>query len=85
MLELLGVCRNITALRGIQIVDHAVVEREQRCSRTNFCTHVADRCHTRAREGLNTRTVVLDDRTSTTLDRENTSNLEDNIYKHELA
>lgn len=51
---------------------------------TNFGTHVANSCHTRAGERLNTRTSVFDDGTGTALHCENTSNLENNIYKSNL-
>lgn len=80
VLEALGILGDLTALGGVQIVGHAAVEGEHRRSSTDFSTHVADRSHASARERLDTRTGVLNDSTSSTLDRENTSNLEDNIW-----
>lgn len=77
--EPLSVSSDVTALSSLEIVDHTVVEGEHRSRRTNFGTHVADRGHTRARERFDTRTRVLDDSTSTALDRKNTSDLEDDV------
>lgn len=42
--------------------------------------HVADGTHTRAGDRLSAWTEVLDDSTSTTLDSEDASDLEDDIY-----
>ncbi len=77
-LRILG---NFRSLRGVEIVNHTAVEGEERGRGTNFGTHVADRGHTRARERLDTGTVIFDDGTSSTLDGENTSDLEDNVYR----
>ena len=79
VLEALSVVGDISALGGVEVVDHAVVEGEEGGCCTNLSTHVANRGHTRARERLETRTSVFDDGTSTTLDRQNASDLEDDI------
>lgn len=79
MLELLGIVGDVTTLGGTEIVAHTVVVREERGGSSDFGTHVADGGHARAGQGLDTRTSVLDNRTSTTLDGEDTSNLEDDI------
>lgn len=76
---LAGEVTNVPALGGVEVVVHAVVEGEERGGGTDFSTHVTDGTHTSARQGLNTRTVVLDDGTSTTLDSEETSDLQDDI------
>ena len=80
MLEALGVVGDFRALGRVEVVDHAVVEREERGRSADFSTHVADRGHTGARERLDTRSSVLDDSASSTLDGKNASNLEDDIY-----
>lgn len=74
-----GEIGDLLTLGDLEVVVHAVVVGEERSSGTNFSTHVANSTHTGAREGLDTRTVVLDDGTSTTLDSKETSDLEDNI------
>jgi hypothetical protein len=70
---------NVLTLGGLQVVVHAVVEGEDGGSGTNLSTHVTDGSHTSAGEGLNTGSVVLNDGTSTTLDGEETSDLQDDI------
>lgn len=82
MLEALGVLGDLTTLGGLEVVSHTVVEGEHRRSCADFSTHVADSSHTRAGEGVDTRTSVLDDSTSSTLDSKNTSDLEDDIYRN---
>lgn len=79
VLECLSVFSNVTALRCLKVAGHTVVEGEERGRCANFSTHVANRSHTRARERLDSRTVILDNCAGTTLDRENASNFEDNI------
>ena len=79
MLEALSIVSDVRALGGVEVVGHAVVEGEEGSGSTDFSTHVADRGHTRAGEGLDTGTGVLDDSTSTTLDGEDASDLEDDI------
>lgn len=82
--ELLGVnageFSNVLALCGRQVVVHAVVKGEDRSGSTDFGAHVTDSTHTSRREGVDTRAMVLDNSTSTTLYGENTSNLQDDIY-----
>ena len=80
MREALGVLGDFRAFGCVQVVDHAVVEGEERGSSTDLSTHVANRGHARAREGLDTRTTVLDNGTSSTLDSQDTSNLEDDVF-----
>ena len=70
---------NALTLCGLQVVVHAVVEGEHGGGGTDLSTHVADGSHTSAGEGVHTRSVVLDDSTSTTLDSQETSDLEDDI------
>ena len=57
-----------------------MVEGEERGSSTNFSTHVTNRSHARARERLDTRTAVLNNRTSSTLDGKDTGDLEDDVF-----
>ena len=80
VLEALGVVGDVRTLGGIEVVDHAVVEGEERGRRTNLGTHITDRGHTRARERLDTRASVLNDGTSAALDGEDTSDLEDDVW-----
>ena len=79
VLEAVSVGGDIATLDGLQVVGHARVEGEHGSGSTNLSTHVADCSHTSARERLNTRTSVLDDSTSSTLDSQDTSNLENDI------
>ena len=74
-----GEVGDLLTLGDLEVVVHAVVVGEERSSGTNLSTHVANGTHTSARKGLDTRTVVFDDGTSTTLDSKETSDLEDNI------
>lgn len=77
--EGLGVVGDIRTFGGIKVVDHAVVEGEEGGGSTNFGAHVTNRSHTRARQRLDTRAPVFNNSTSSTLDSENTSNLENDI------
>ena len=77
--EALSVLSNITTTSCLEIVGHTVVEGEHRGGSTNLGTHVTDGSHTRARKRLHTRAVILNNGTSSALDRENTSDLEDDI------
>lgn len=79
--EALSVLGNFRTFGCVQVVDHAVIEGEERSSSTDLGTHVTDRSHARARERLDTRTAVLNNGTSSALDSEDTSNLEDDIFK----
>ena len=63
----------------VQVSIHGGVEGEDRGGSTNLGTHVTDSTHTSGRKGINTLTKVLNNGTSTTLDSEDTSELEDNI------
>ncbi|KIJ18057.1 aconitate hydratase [Paxillus involutus ATCC 200175] len=53
---------------SVQVVNHAVVEGEERGRSTNLSTHVTDGGHTRARKRLDTRTAIFNNCTSSTLD-----------------
>lgn len=79
--EGLGVVGNLGALGSAEVVTHTLVVGEERSGCADFSTHIANSSHTSAAEGLDTRTSILDDGTSSTLDSENTSNLEDNILR----
>jgi hypothetical protein len=79
VLEALGVFGNLRSLGGIEVVGHTVVEGEKTGGGTNFGTHVADGGHAGARQRFNTRSVVLDDSTGTTLDSKDTSDFENDI------
>lgn len=81
VLETFGVVRDLTALSSLQIVDHTVVEGEERGSCADLSTHVADCSHTRARKGLDTGTSILNDSACSTLDGENAGNLENNVWE----
>jgi hypothetical protein len=47
-------------------------------------THIAHSSHAGARQIIHPGTMVLDDRTSATLDGEDTGDLQDNIYIERL-
>jgi len=64
---------------GVQVRSHSVVVWEHGGSGTDFSTHVADGGHTSARHRLNTGSEVLDNGTSTTLDGEDVSDLENDV------
>jgi hypothetical protein len=66
--ERLSILSNGLALSSVKVVNHALVEGEQRSGSTNFSTHVTNGGHTRARKRFNTRTLVFDDSTCASLD-----------------
>lgn len=74
-----GEVGDVLTLCSAQVVVHAVVVGEERSSGTNLSTHVTNRTHPSARKRVDTRTMVLDDSTSTTLDGKKTSDLKDNV------
>jgi hypothetical protein len=76
---LAGEVTDVLTLGGLQVVVHAVVKGENGGGSTDLSTHVANGSHTSARQGLDTRAVVLNNGTSSTLDGEDTSNLEDDV------
>ena len=78
--ETLSVLGDVRTVGRVEVVGHAVVEREERGGGTDFSTHVADGRHARARQGLDTRTGVLNNSAGTTLDGEDASDLEDDIW-----
>lgn len=77
---LLSVFSDVTTLGSDQVIGHTVVEAEDGGGCTNLGTHVADSTHTSARQCVDTRTVIFNDGTSTTLDCKNAGYLEDDIY-----
>ena len=83
--ELLGIftgeVTDALTLGGLQVIVHAVVEGEHGGGSTNLSTHVTDGAHTSTGERVDTRSVVLNDSTSTTLDSQKASDLEDNILR----
>ena len=81
MLEALSILGDFRSLGSIEVIGHTVVEGEQAGGSTNFSTHVANGGHSRARQGFNTGSIVFDDGTSSTLDGEDTSDLEDDIWR----
>ena len=80
VLESLGIVGDSLATGSVEVVDHAVVEGEDGRRRANLGTHVANGGHTRAGERLDTGASVLDDSASATLDGEDASDLEDDIW-----
>jgi len=70
---------DVLTLGGLQVVVHTVVEGEHGGGGTNLSTHVTDGTHTSAGQGVDTGAVVLNDSTSTTLDSQQTGNLQDDI------
>lgn len=79
MSEFLRILGDFGPLGGIEVIDHAVVEWEERGGSTNFGTHVTNGSHTSAREGFDTGTIVFDNSTRSTLDGEDTSDLENDV------
>lgn len=75
-----GEVSDVLALGDGKVVVHAVVEGEQRGGGTNLGTHVTDGGHTGTRDTVDTRAVVFDNSTSSTLDSENSSNLKNDVY-----
>jgi hypothetical protein len=71
---------NVRPLRGIEVVDHTFVEGEDGRCRTNLCAHVTDSRHTGARKRFDARTLILHDGSGSTLDSENSGDLQDDIY-----
>lgn len=80
VLEGFSVLGNVASLGGLEVAAHSLVVREDRGGGTDFGTHVTDGSHTRAREGLDTGTVVFDDSTGSTLDGQGTSDAQDDVY-----
>ena len=79
MLEGIGVVSDLGAVGSLEIIDHAVVEGEQRGCGTNLSPHIANGGHPSSRERFDTWALVFDDGSSSALDSKNTGNLEDNI------
>ena len=75
-----GEVSDVLTLGDSKVIVHAVVEGEQRGGGTNLGTHVTDGGHTGTRDTVNTRAVVFDNGTSSTLDSEDTSNLKNDVY-----
>jgi len=70
---------DVLTLGDGKVVVHAVVEWEEGGRSANFRTHVADGSHTSARDAVDTRAVVLNNGTSSTLDGQNSGNLKNDI------
>lgn len=79
VVELLGVSGNVGSASSLEVLRHSAVEGEERGGGTNLGTHVTDGGHTGTRERLDTGTVVLDNGTGSTLDSEDTGDLENNV------
>ena len=77
--ETLNVFTYFRSLSGIEIVDHAIIEREHRSSSPNLRTHVADCRHTYAGKRFDTWAPVLNDGAGSTLDRKDACDLQDDI------
>lgn len=80
VVEFLSIFGNVGSVGSLEVTAHSLVVREERGGSTDFGTHVANGGHTRAREVLDTWTVVLNDGTGTTFDSKDTSDLEDDIW-----
>ncbi len=74
-----GEVSNVLTLGDGKVIVHAVVEWEEGGGGTNLSTHVANGSHTSARDLVDTWAEVLNNGTGSTLDGEDTSNLEDDI------
>ena len=79
MREALGVAGDLRTVRRVEVVSHAVVEGKEGGGRANLSTHVANCRHASAREGVNTGAGVLDDSAGTTLDGQDSGDLEDDV------
>mmetsp|Transcript_9262 Transcript_9262/g.34262 ORF Transcript_9262/g.34262 Transcript_9262/m.34262 type:complete len:209 (+) Transcript_9262:1368-1994(+) len=62
-----------------QVSSHALIEWEDGGGSPDLCSHVANGCHTGARDGLHTRSIVLNNCSCTSLYSENVSNLQDDV------
>jgi hypothetical protein len=80
VLEGVGVVGDLGPVGRLQVIDHTVIEGEQRGRDTGLSTHIAGGGHSGSGERFETRALVFDDSSSSTLDGENTSELEDNIW-----
>lgn len=67
------------AVRGTEVVVHALVIGEEGRRGADLGTHVADRRHARARDAVDALAKVLDDRTGAAFDRQDAGQLEDDI------
>jgi hypothetical protein len=79
--ESCSILADFRALSRVEVVDHAVVEGEHRRRRADFGAHVTDSSHTRAGERFDAGTFVFNDGTCTALDREDTRDLQDNVWE----
>jgi len=85
VLVLVSLGGDISSARGLQEIGHPCVVREDGGGRTDFGTHVADGTHTGARDGVDTRTVVLDDGTCTSFHGKDAGDLKDNVLRRSPA
>lgn len=79
LLHLAGIGSNVATVGGFKIAFHAVVEWEDRGGGANLCTHVADGAHASAGDGIHSRTVVLYNGPSATLDGQDVGHFQDDI------
>ena len=77
--ELLGVLGLGGSSGSVEVGGHSLVVREEGGGGTDLGTHVTDGSHTSTREGLYSGTVVLDDGTGSTLDGQDTCDLENDV------
>lgn len=82
VVELLSVLGDVGSAGSLEVRSHSLVVREERGGGTNLGTHVTDSSHTGTRQRLDTWTVVLNDGTCSTLDGEDTGDLEDDVCRH---
>ena len=79
--ELRSSLSNVCTARSLKVLGLTGVEWEDRCRSTNFSTHVTNGTHTGGRKRGNTRSLVLNNCTSTTLNSELSGNLKDNVLR----
>ena len=79
--ELRSSLSNVCTARSLKVLGLTGVEWEDRCRSTNFSTHVTNGTHTGGRKRGNTRSLVLNNCTSTTLNSELAGNLKDDVLR----
>lgn len=81
VLEFLGLLGDIAAAGGLQVVAHALVEREGRCGGTDLGAHIANGRHARARNGVNATAIVFDDGACASFDGQDVGHLQDDVLR----
>lgn len=71
---------NTASQGGLKVVLHSVVVGENGRGRSDLGTHVADGGHTGAADAVYARSKVLDDGTGTTLDGQDSGDLQDDVF-----